>query len=183
MTIKVFMADGKVETYPNAHIYWEWDENEKGTDSGFRINSMDRNFTSAVAFIYPGECTKIVITSEECDRIFKSPPREDSIPVKKWKIFRSIHEERIRQDEKWGEQNHPMLNVPFTTEGMLQGQCTYKQLNDSKNDCCWYAILMEEVYEAFSETDHAKQREEMVQVAAVAVQIIEYLDRKMEAGE
>jgi hypothetical protein len=76
-----------------------------------------------------------------------------------------------------------MLDVPFTTEGMLQGQCAYKQLNDSGKDCCWFAILAEEVFEVFSETDPAKQREEMVQVAAVAVQVIEYLDRKMEARE
>jgi NTP pyrophosphatase (non-canonical NTP hydrolase) len=32
----------------------------------------------------------------------------------------------------------------------------------------WYTILMEEVYEAFAETEPEKQREEMIQVAAVA---------------
>jgi hypothetical protein len=96
-------------------------------------------------------------------------------------IFEAVDEERKRQNEKWGEQNHPMLNVPFNREGMIQGQLTYKQLNDGGKDCCWFAILLEEVYEAFSETDPAKQREEMVQAAAVAVQIIEYLDREMEA--
>jgi hypothetical protein len=42
---------------------------------------------------------------------------------------------------------------------------------------------MEEVYEAFSETDTAKQREEMIQVAAAAVQIIKCLDRRMEEGK
>jgi hypothetical protein len=42
---------------------------------------------------------------------------------------------------------------------------------------------MEEVCEAFAETEPEKQREEMVQVAAVAVQIIECLDRQMEAGK
>jgi hypothetical protein len=42
----------------------------------------------------------------------------------------------------------------------------------------WAHILLEEVFEAFTETAPAKQREEMVQVAAVAVAIIEYLDRK-----
>jgi NTP pyrophosphatase (non-canonical NTP hydrolase) len=51
-----------------------------------------------------------------------------------------------------------------------------------QGDIAWHTILLEEVYEAFSETNPAKQREEMVQVAAVAVQIIEYLDRKMEAN-
>jgi NTP pyrophosphatase (non-canonical NTP hydrolase) len=76
-----------------------------------------------------------------------------------------------------------MLNVPFTTAGMRQQEKIYKQLNDSARDVSWFGILMEEVYEAFAETDPAKQREEMVQVAAVAVQIIKCLDRRMEEGK
>jgi NTP pyrophosphatase (non-canonical NTP hydrolase) len=40
---------------------------------------------------------------------------------------------------------------------------------------------MEEVFEAFAKNEPEKQREEMVQVATLAVQIIEYLDRRMEA--
>jgi hypothetical protein len=182
MTIKVHMNDGMIEEYPNAHIYWEWDESEKGTDSGYRINSMDRNFNSAVAFAYPGECAKIEITPEESDRVFKSPPREDCMPVKRYKIFRTIHEERIRQDEKWGEQNHPMLDIPFTAEGMGEKEYVYKRINDIRENPSWFAVLMEEVYEAFAETDPVKQREEIVQVAAVAVQIIECLDRRIEGG-
>jgi hypothetical protein len=39
---------------------------------------------------------------------------------------------------------------------------------------------MEEVLEAFLETSPEKQREEMIQVAAVAVAIIERLDRQIE---
>jgi hypothetical protein len=140
---------------------------------------MDRMMNSAIAYVHPGECAKIEITSEESDRIFKSLPSE-GMGIKQYKIFKTIAEERKRQNEKWGEQNHPMLDVPFTTEGMLQGQCTYKQLNDSMKDCCWFTILMEEIYESFSETDPAKQREEMVQVGAVVEQIIEYLERLME---
>ncbi|MDR0731531.1 MAG: hypothetical protein LBF63_07675 [Treponema sp.] len=57
-------------------------------------------------------------------------------------------------------------------------------MNDEpERPCCWSNILMEEVCEAFAETEPEKQREEMVQVAAVAVQIIECLDRQMEAGK
>jgi SpoVK/Ycf46/Vps4 family AAA+-type ATPase len=50
-----------------------------------------------------------------------------------------------------------------------------------EGEISWSNILMEEVYEAFAETGPEKQREELVQVAAVAVEIIEYLDRKKEA--
>jgi hypothetical protein len=179
MTVKVYLNDGSIEEYPNAYIYWEWDESEKGTDSGFRINSMDRNFTSAVAFVYPGDCTKIEITSEKCDRVFKSPPREAIMPVKRWKIFRAIHEEHIRQDEKWGEQSHPMLlfeTIETIQSGLKHARFTNK--NPDKRD--WFYILHEEILEAFCETDPEKQRAEMIQVAAVAVQIIEYLDRGTE---
>jgi hypothetical protein len=47
----------------------------------------------------------------------------------------------------------------------------------------WSDILEEEVWEAFSETEPEKQREEMIHVATVAVQIIECLDRRMEEGK
>jgi NTP pyrophosphatase (non-canonical NTP hydrolase) len=67
--------------------------------------------------------------------------------------------ERIRQDEKWGEQNHD----PFT----------------------WLTILMEEVGELSQAALHTRYggkaaaglREEAVQVAAVALSFIECLDR------
>jgi hypothetical protein len=181
MTVKVYLNDGSIEEYPNAYVYWEWDESEKGTDSGFRINSMDRNFTSAVAFVYPGDCTKIEITSEKCDRVFKSPPREDSIPVKRWKIFRAIHEERIRQNEKWGEQNHEMLKCESID--VIKRTLRHFRLYNESPICDWYSIIEEEIAEAFVETDPEKQRMELIQVAAVAIQIIEYLDRNMEVKD
>jgi hypothetical protein len=155
VTVKVYDTDGTVEEFPNAYIYWEWDENEEGTDSGFRINSMDRNFTSVVAFIHPGDCEKIEITSEESDRVFKSPPREDSVPVKRWKIFRSIHEERIRQDEKWGEQNHEMLRCE-RADVIKESLKHFRLLNDHTQTYDWYTIIQEEIAEAFSESDPAK---------------------------
>ena len=95
------------------------------------------------------------------------------------KIFEDIREERKRQNEKWGEQNHPMLNGRFTIEAMTEKLYMYKALNEILKNPNWYSILLEEVYEAFAETKPEKQREEMIQVAAVAVQIIEYLDRSV----
>jgi hypothetical protein len=98
------------------------------------------------------------------------------------KIIQEILDERDRQHKMWGEQNHPMLNIPFTKDGMLQGQHTYKQLND-KEENSWFQILMEEVYEAFSETEPDRQREELVQVGAVTIQIIEWIDRVIKNRE
>ena len=95
------------------------------------------------------------------------------------KIFDEIRAERKRQNELWGEQNHPMLDIPFHSADIAIRANTYKGVNDSGKHTCWFAILQEEVYEAFSEIDPAKQRQEMIEVAAVAVQIIECLDRRM----
>lgn len=81
------------------------------------------------------------------------------------KIFKEINQERTLQDNKWGEQNHKPIE--------------------------WIAILTEEVGEASKEavdfhfnknsTTQKYQikrcREELVQVAAVAIAIIEYIDR------
>lgn len=83
-------------------------------------------------------------------------------------VFVEVSAERNRQNEKWGEQNHSPLE--------------------------WIAILTEEVGEVAKEAHEfhfgirgtpemieqklQKYREEMVQVAAVAIQAIECLDRQ-----
>ena len=82
-------------------------------------------------------------------------------------VYRDIVEERRRQDAKWGEQNHD----PF----------------------CWLTVLMEEVGEAAQAAlamrfddeapgdapayGAAAYRAELVQVAAVALAMVECLDR------
>jgi hypothetical protein len=185
VTVKVYFTNGKAEEYPNAHIYWEWGDDEERTDSGFRINSMDRNFSTAVAFVYPSDYTKIEITSEKCDKVFKSPPVEGLISGKLYRIFAEISLERKRQNEKWGEQNHPMtinIEAPGLFRILADKKKYDNQTDGSEGKAMWANILLEEVYEAFAETDLEKQRAEMIQVAAVAVQIIEYLDRRMEAA-
>lgn len=68
--------------------------------------------------------------------------------------------ERKCQDEKWGEQNH----VPLK----------------------WLAILLEEIGEASKdllENELIKYRDEMVQVAAVALAAVESFDRQALEGE
>ena len=75
------------------------------------------------------------------------------------KIFDEIKNERVRQEEKWGEQNHQPPE--------------------------WLMILGEEVGEVnkaaleaiFSNTRLTGYREELIQVAAVAVAMIECYDR------
>lgn len=86
--------------------------------------------------------------------------------VGKEQILNEVWQERIRQDNKWGVQNHP----PFA----------------------WLAILMEEVGEASQaavqatfepgKKTWADYREELVQVAAVAVSMAECFDRPNSPG-
>lgn len=78
------------------------------------------------------------------------------------KIVQDVLDERERQDDKWGVQNHL--------------------------DLTWNAILMEEAGEAAQEiltqsfgaagNGHGDLREELVQIAAVAVAWIEAIDRR-----
>jgi len=70
-------------------------------------------------------------------------------------VLVEVHGECNRQDTLWGEQNHAPEK--------------------------WLAILLEEAGEAakaFLDGERANYREELVQVAAVAVTAIESLDRK-----
>lgn len=78
---------------------------------------------------------------------------------------RLIQEERLRQDRRWGEQNHD----PIT----------------------WMSILTEEVGEAAHAANENKWngqsidgfKEEMVQVAAVAQAVVECLERASEGKQ
>lgn len=105
------------------------------------------------------------------------------------RIFYEIKAERERQDLKWGEQNHPILNedlmvIPVVHTSLYYGIPTEEA---AKRKCDQRAkegrvtfmdILVEEVSEvASSGKDIQAMREELIQVAAVAVAMIQSLDR------
>jgi hypothetical protein len=48
----------------------------------------------------------------------------------------------------------------------------------STKQLTWRDILLEEVYEAFAETDSDRLREELIQVAAVALSWVDAIDRR-----
>jgi hypothetical protein len=87
--------------------------------------------------------------------------------------------ERLRQDTKWGEQNHP--------DGT--GGTGYKEMADQARDICDKAfkagtgtykhILAEEVAEAFAESDEENLMTELIQVAAVATSWVENIRRRI----
>lgn len=95
--------------------------------------------------------------------------------------LREVAMERARQDAKWGEQNHPM----GTSDRLGYAAETAKMLCKREAACgtvTWRHIIEEEFWEAMAEEDPARLRAELVQVAAVAVAMIECLDRKSAGG-
>jgi hypothetical protein len=88
----------------------------------------------------------------------------------------AVVSERERQDSLRGEQNHPLGTRPDF--GLFAD--VWKSINErnvEQGTLTWAGILLEEVYEALAETDPAACRAELVQVAAVAVAMIEFVDR------
>ena len=98
-------------------------------------------------------------------------------------IFDAVAVERKAQDERFGEQNRPVLreNGPITRKAYEMTGESWKALNDflaEDGGLAWDGILLEEVYEALSEEDPAKRRVELIQVMAVAAAMIQCEDRR-----
>ena len=93
-------------------------------------------------------------------------------------VLREVAAERIRQDTKWGEQNHP--NGTGSAEWILQAAAAKNETDrQAKAGSITYLhILSEEVAEAFAENNPERLRAELVQVAAVSVAWIECIDRR-----
>lgn len=116
--------------------------------------------------------------------------REDYYtPVGAYPVLLEVQHERNRQDEIFGEQNHPIIaDDEFSAESReyYADQAELWKLANTfrkaKGGLAWDGILLEEVCEALAETDPARVRAELIQVAAVAVAMIESLDRKVALG-
>lgn len=109
------------------------------------------------------------------------------------KILAEVHAERIRQNEKWGVQRHPFFypGLGAASRKIYHTNAeTLKRTNaqrvkiltedgfSSDKNCTWDTILLEEVYEALSEHDPKLMRDELIQVAAVAVAMIERIEKE-----
>lgn len=113
------------------------------------------------------------------------------------KVLAEVMAERVAQDYLWGVQDFPWhwrgdgRGVALTGRSYAAWAELYKAECDRRrrhvelgsNDSRSYAlVLLEEVFEALAQTDPAKVRAELVQVAAVAVKAIEALDRAHPSG-
>lgn len=101
------------------------------------------------------------------------------------RVLTQVLAERVRQDDKWGPQNHRDGTGWDTT--LMDGWSAGQLADAARNSCqrnaemgivSWLDILGEEVAEALAESDPAKLRGELLQVAAVAVAWIEAIDRR-----
>jgi hypothetical protein len=105
-------------------------------------------------------------------------------------VLCEVATERERQDAKWGEQNHPSGTGGAGWNAVAgDGMREIRRSNaeQSKRSCdeaarekrlSWRLILREEIDEAVAEDEGAALRQELLQVAAVAVAWIECIDRR-----
>lgn len=107
-------------------------------------------------------------------------------------------DERVRQNEQWGEQNHPDGTGPDETPleehylelpiGLHVHNATAAQLRDVAREITtaralagevtWTHILLEEVLEAIAESDPRRLHAELIQVAAVSTQWADAIQRR-----
>lgn len=96
-------------------------------------------------------------------------------------VLGHVADERARQHEKWGEQNHPDGTGAFKPEADRFRALTERMA--SIGQLCWWHILLEEVYEALAEEDPLLLREELIQSAAVIAAWVEAIDRRTSIKE
>lgn len=98
------------------------------------------------------------------------------------RVLTAVADERARQDNKWGPQRN-ILNAISGFEYAIYSARFYQDIEQTRAEggrSTWIDILLEEVAEAVDEAkggDIAALRKELIQVAAVAVNWIENLDR------
>jgi hypothetical protein len=96
-------------------------------------------------------------------------------------VLAEVAAERARQDAKWGQQNHLIgggAEVYAHTAAVARREC---DAETAAGRVTWRHILLEEMWEVLAETDEAKARGELVQLAAVAVAAVEAIDRRTQS--
>lgn len=117
------------------------------------------------------------------------------------RVLDAVAKERVRQDRKWGVQNHPdgtgpvvphLYDLPTDIDDDTAVRFTYADdfENWARAACehrfaagegTFADILLEEVAEVLATADPTHLRVELIQVAAVAVAWVEKLDRERQA--
>lgn len=98
-------------------------------------------------------------------------------------LYSEVMIERIRQESLFPNQVLPYAEATRASHEALAVH--YKKMNDAciqTGLLTWDHVLLEELHEAFAETDLVKMREELVQTAAVAFRIVAQIDRELDNG-
>lgn len=96
-------------------------------------------------------------------------------------VLEEVAAERARQDSVHGEQNHPPGADPIYKTDETSARVAF-DVARYRGKLTWRHIAAEEFWEAFSELDRTKRRQELVQLAAVIVAAIESEDRAAAAA-
>lgn len=112
-------------------------------------------------------------------------------------ILKEILQEHENQLLKWGEQNHPSVDVVLSTR---KGGCSPERMCEEyeipsetrakficesaarKKEITWSHIAVEELSEVISCENDISRREELIQLAAVIYSWIDSIDRNSTAG-
>jgi hypothetical protein len=92
--------------------------------------------------------------------------------------YDEIRAERARQDERWGEQNHPLGTGAGAFRANADAARRECDAAAASGTVTWRHIVLEELWEALAEADEAAARRELVQLGAVVVAMIECIDRR-----
>lgn len=92
-------------------------------------------------------------------------------------VLAEVVAERLRQDARWGEQNHPDgTNLDNAAWRDYSRRLTQRAADEGR--VTWAHILQEEFVEALAEVEPARIRAELIQTAAVAVAWVQAIDRR-----
>ncbi len=86
--------------------------------------------------------------------------------------------ERARQTAQWGQNDHPDGTGGTAAARIAEGCKQRTDAAATNGTITWNDILAEEFWEALAEEDPARLRAELVQVAAVATQWVDAIDRR-----
>lgn len=98
-------------------------------------------------------------------------------------VLADVHNERAAQFAQWGIQNVPLGTGSEEMRLLADAYRKECQKAAAEGTLTYSHILLEEVFEALAEADLPKLRDELIQVAAVAVAAVEQIDRRATAPE
>lgn len=98
-------------------------------------------------------------------------------------VLNEVFQERVRQDAKWGEQNHPNGTSIAIFKNMADEFRKECDKAHREGTLTWRHIMLEEFYEALAEEDPSALRKELVQTIAVGTGWIEAIDRAKLRGK